>query len=235
MSLLGRVFFSCLAILSSALFADSTEMGPFYSQYAQDQFVYNNFFQGKRDGIFVDIGAHNGVTISNSKFFEDSLNWRGICIEPIPEIFEQLEKNRKAICIQGCIANKEGTAQFIRFSGGYYGEMFSGLSNSYSESSFEYFKQEGLKYEMVEVQCYLLNNILEKNGLYHVDYLSIDTEGGELDILKSIDFEKFDIDVIGVENNTNTSRIARFLARKGYTFQKHVGADDIFKKNPASG
>jgi FkbM family methyltransferase len=218
---------------SVAIFVNSTEIGPFYSQYEQDQFVYNNFFRDKRDGIFVDIGAHNGVTINNTKFFEDSLNWTGVCIEPIPDIFEQLQRNRKAICIQGCIAKQEGTAQFIKFSGGYYGEMFSGLSDSYAVSSFEYFKKEGLQYEIIDVRCYLLNNILEKNGIYHIDYLSIDTEGAELDILKSIDFKKFDIDVIGVENNTNTPKIARFLAYKGYAFQMHVGVDDIFKKNPS--
>lgn len=226
----NRIFISCLAFFFTTIFGFSQEPGPFYSQYEQDKFVYNQFFKDTYNGVFVDIGAHNGVTINNTKFFEDSLNWTGICVEPLPEIFEELQKNRKALCIQGCITAKEGIAHFIKFSGGYYGEMFSGLSDSYPSRSLDIIKSSGLDYEVIDVQCYLLNNLLEQSKLFHVDYLSIDTEGGELDILKSIDFNRFDIQVIGVENNSNSEDIANYLSHKGYKFVGHIGADDFFKK-----
>ena len=51
----------------------------YYSQFEQDKFVYENFFQGKTDGYFVDIGAHDGTTFSNSRFFEE-LGWTGVCV-----------------------------------------------------------------------------------------------------------------------------------------------------------
>ena len=58
-----------------------------YSQYEQDIYILNNFFQNKKDGMFVDIGAHDGVTISNSLLFE-KIGWNGICVEPLPKIFD---------------------------------------------------------------------------------------------------------------------------------------------------
>jgi len=54
----------------------------FYSQYNQDKFIYENFFHNKKEGVFIDIGAYDGLMLSNSKFFEDTMNWTGICIEP---------------------------------------------------------------------------------------------------------------------------------------------------------
>ena len=62
----------------------------FYSQFEQDKFVYENFFINKNKGYFVDIGAHDGVTFSNSKFFEE-LEWDGVCIEPNPKVFSILD------------------------------------------------------------------------------------------------------------------------------------------------
>jgi len=207
----------------------------FYSQFGQDKYVFESFFKDKKDGIFVDVGAYDGVVMSNSKFFEDTMNWKGICIEPIPEIFEKLQKTRKAKCIHGCISNTEGVAQFFHItSEKCCVGMLSGLLDKYDPRHMHRAKREtdeaDERYEVINVPCYLLNNILEENDIYHIDYLSIDTEGGELDILKSIDFDKFDIEIIGVENNFNDPMFQQFLKTKGYVLIKHLGCDEIYKK-----
>jgi hypothetical protein len=88
----------------------------YYSQSQQDKFLYEKFFKDKKDGVFVEIGAYNGIVYSNTKFFEE-LGWSGICIEPIEDVFKELKKNRKAICIQGCISNKKGKSKFLRVKG----------------------------------------------------------------------------------------------------------------------
>ena len=156
--------------------------------------------------------------------------------EPIPEIFEKLQKNRKVKCINACISNKEGTSQFFHItSEKCYLGMLSGLLDKYDPRHMhrakKEIKQEGEKYEIINVSCYSLNNILEENNIYHIDYLSIDTEGGELDILKSIDFEKYDIDVISVENNFHDHEFQIFLKKKGYILVANLGCDEIYKKN----
>jgi len=203
----------------------------FYSQFYQDQYVYENFFQDKTEGVFIDIGAHDGIDINNTKFFEE-IGWKGICIEPIPEVFARLRNNRSAICIEGCISNRSGTGYFLRCKG--YTEMLSGLYDNYDLEHLERIKREQRIYggstEFLEVQLYKLNDLLEKHNLFHVDYLTIDTEGNELDILKSIDFERFYIDVIDVESNYDDGPLLSFLTSKGYQKKKKLGCDYIFRK-----
>ncbi len=205
----------------------------YYGQCQQDKYLNEAYFKNKRRGTFVEIGAHNGVAYSNTKFFED-LGWKGICIEPIPEVFEELKTNRKALCIQGCISDKPGKAKFLHVKGP---EMLSGLLNKYEAEHLKRVHREVAEVgseggtEVIEVDCFLLNDILEQTKTYHVDLLSIDTEGGELGIIKSIDYDKFDIDLIDVENNYNCPEIKTFLTSKGYSLVINTGWDEIYKKN----
>ena len=79
-----------------------------YSQYGQD-ILLNNLIN-KQNGFFIDIGAHDGICFSNSYLFETELEWNGICIEPLPNIFKKLEKNRKCILAD---VGEGGTARFF--------------------------------------------------------------------------------------------------------------------------
>ena len=90
--IISFVFKTLVFIASINMFGENTT---FYSQFGQDAFVFKEFFENKQNGIFIDIGAHDGESFSNSKFFEKTLNWKGICIEPIPEVFQELKKKSK--------------------------------------------------------------------------------------------------------------------------------------------
>jgi hypothetical protein len=61
----------------------------FYSQYGQDIFI-SGLFQGKKDGVFVDIGAYDGIIMSNTYYLERELGWTGVCVEADKEIYERL-------------------------------------------------------------------------------------------------------------------------------------------------
>lgn len=200
----------------------------FYSQYEQDRFLYQKFFKDVKNGVFVDIGAHDGISFSNSYFFEQTLDWTGICIEPIPEVYALLKKRRKAICIEGCICSKWNTVPFLRYKGDR--EMFSGIIDpsrfSYDQNDFH--TKFGDTAEIITVKCFDLTQLLLEYGITHVNYLSLDTEGGELDILKSIDFNLIEIDVIGVENNISSSCFRDFLIPLGYKKVIGLGVDEIF-------
>ena len=74
---------------------------------------------------------------------------------------------------------------------------------------------------------FFLKTILDRHGITHIDYLSIDTEGNELSILKTIDFEKFDIEIIDVENNYNSPDIRNFLKSKGYQLKKKLSVGQL--------
>ncbi len=206
----------------------------YYSQCGQDKMIHENYFWDYKSGVFVDIGAHDGITLSNSYFFEQELGWTGICIEPIPEIFDQLVANRKCRCIQGCIANYSGDGQFLRVvspPGTYNIELLSGLEKYYHPLHFQRLNYElsrhGGSVQSIKVKCYLLNDVLKQNNITHVNFLSIDTEGGEFEILSSIDFSQVQIDVITVEDNYNDSRFLPFLKEKGFCFVQRIGEQDL--------
>ena len=76
----------------------------FYSQYKQDEWLYNNHFKNKKNGTFLEIGADDGIDKSNTKFFED-LGWVGMCIEASPKRFKLLKNNRNCICGRSCFNN----------------------------------------------------------------------------------------------------------------------------------
>lgn len=209
----------------------------YYSQFEQDKYINEKIFKNKKNGIFFEIGAYDGILSSNSYYFEKNLDWKGVCVEPIENLFNRLKRNRKCICINGCIWNKIGPAKFYKFShpGGFiFGEC--GLIDSYDsrqlQKMYERCKNEkNCILTTLEVHCYKFNDICLQNSISHIDYLSIDTEGSELLILKSIDFNNIEIAVISVENNYNEPAIQNFLKTKGYKFINRLGVDDIYKKN----
>ncbi len=220
-------------LLSLCVFINQFGFGNYYSQCQQDQFVNEHFFINLRGGTFLEIGAHNGITYSNTYFFEKELGWRGICVEPMPERFAELQACRNCVCIQGCVADREGLGVLLQVSSPFVNtEMLSGLLDKYDPRHLERVKVEierfGGSYETIEVQCYLLNDLLEKNGITHLNFLSIDTEGGEFDILSSIDFSNYKIDVITVEDNYGDPRFIPFLKEKGYHYVTLLGQDLIF-------
>jgi len=204
----------------------------FKSQYGQDEYLNSNIFKNKKNGVFVDIGAHNGVSLSNTYFFEKELDWTGLCVEPNPKIFHELCNNRSSININGCawICNEKKIFRLIEG----YSEMLSGLVETYDSRHVDRIHRECIeknsKYVDVNIDCYEINSLLSENGLFKVDLLSIDTEGSELKILESIDYDIFKIDVIIVENNYKDLSLQNFLLSKGYYLYDKIKIDDIYVK-----
>ena len=204
----------------------------FYSQYGQDIFLVERVFRGMTGGFFIDIGAGDGITLSNTYYFERSLGWTGICFEPNPTVFESLQQNRKCLCINGAVSDRKGEARFLKIDG--YSEMLSGLVGKYEPLHVTRIEREltvygGTRREIM-VPCYELNEILAKNGVSHVDYLSIDTEGSEFDILKSLDFKRIAFRATSVENNYGDDRIEKHLNGRGFRLAAILGPDEIYLK-----
>lgn len=201
----------------------------FYSQFQQDQFVYDVFFKDKTDGVFVDIGAHNGKTDSNSLFFEN-LGWSGFCIEPNPEMFDQLQSVRKCKCLPYAVGDKNQILKFFQIKQENL-SVLSGLVDEFSESAIrrinEYDLENTQQYDYIDVECKTFDSLID---VYNIDFLSLDTEGNELKILQSIDFNKYDIDVITVENNDYDNKFLDFFNTKNYKLVVKLGCDEVYKK-----
>jgi FkbM family methyltransferase len=202
----------------------------YHSQYGQDKYLETHVFKGFQNGVFVDVGAHDGETLNNTLFFEEERGWSGINVEPIPDVFEKLEA-RRPHCINVCCAVDEtsGTAEFLLNTG--YTEMLSGLHNQYNSSHKKRIETEIQTYggtsTVIQVPTRRLDEIFKEHKIDHVHYLSIDVEGAERSVLKSINFKKVFIDVIEFEDNyPNVSQnIVNDLERKGYQLLEKSGID----------
>lgn len=201
----------------------------FYSQFGQDKFLYENYFKSKPEGTFVDIGAHDGISGSNSYFFE-LLGWNGICFEPIPSVFEKLKQNRKCDLRNLALSNKKETQQFFVIEG--HSEMLSGLVSQYEQAHIarilKEIEEHNQKYNYIDVECSTFNDEVD---LKNIDILSIDVEGSEFSILKTIDFSKYNISFIVFEMNYMNQNLLNFMNSKNFSFIHQAGIDLIYKNN----
>lgn len=206
--------------------------GNYKSQAGQDQFINEMFFHNKKNGVFLDIGAHDGQSFSNTYFFEKDLQWKGICFEPLPHLFKKLRECRDCICINACVSKNEGTVPFLHLDS--CDEMLSGMCGTYDARQLQTvmndIAQFGGECKILQVPSVSLNKIVKEYGINHVDFLSLDTEGSELEILKSIDFSQITIDIITVENNFNEGSIQTFLEENGFIFITRLHVDDIYMR-----
>lgn len=205
-------------------------MKEYYGQYGQDKFLNEFLFKNKKNGVFVDIGANDGVNLSNTYFFEKNLHWKGVCFEPLEEAFNKLKKNRTSINIYGCASDYNGTDTFLSIKGP--GEMLSGLKSEYDARHLKHIEDtiasQGGSIEETLVQCFDVNEILKKHNIKNIDFISIDTEGGELDILKGINFEFFKVKAITIENNYSEPNILRWMQKNGFYRIGYMSKDEIY-------
>lgn len=188
---------------------------------------------GKSRGVFVEFGACDGKTLSNSYLLEKYHGWQGVLSEPSTVWHEQLYKNRKCKIETKCVGERSG--EQVRFSEVERPE-FSGLS---SLSSNKDEKSDVIKISLVETIS--LNELL-KNSISHkfINYLSVDTEGGEYKILSSLNWNTWSFDFVSVEHNYSDEErhLETLFIEKGYTrvlddisdFDAWFLRNDLFKK-----
>jgi FkbM family methyltransferase len=209
----------------------------FYSQYQQDEYLERNVFHGYKNGFFMDIGAHDGVSLNNTLYFEKQNNWTGLNVEPIKSVYDKLTVNRPSCINLNCaVSDIDGTAQFYCNTG--YTEMLSGLKNNYDQRHFERLNRDNREHnsvtQVINVETKRVDTICDTYNIKRIHYLSIDVEGAEFEVIKSINFDKVFIDLIEFENNyDDLSRpIVTYLESKNFVvIHRNL---DIFMINKAS-
>lgn len=195
----------------------------------QDVFIAE-LLGNKRNGVFFDIGANDGITISNSMYFEKNLGWAGVAVEPIPSIFNVLKSNRDCHLVNGCVSPEAGTLKFLEMVGG--PNMLSTLEQHNNGLVARRIKKNAKKHrseiKTIDVKCFTFSDLTQKFGIKEIDFLSVDTEGGELEILKSIDFDETPVSVISVENNYYTRSIRNYLESEGFLYIGTSKVDEIY-------
>jgi FkbM family methyltransferase len=199
------------------------------SQLRQDLLVLylENF---KRKGFFVEFGATNGIDLSNTYLLETEFGWDGILAEPAVCWQPDLKLNRMAAIENRCVWSSSGA--HIEFNETAIPELSTVDSFSYSDLHSTG-RKTGKRYI---VETISINDLLkEYKAPRHIDYLSIDTEGSEFEILSSLDFEQYSFGVITCEHNFTIGRekIHALLNSHGYTriFTEISGFDDWYVRS----
>lgn len=184
------------------------------SQNGQDLFalIANDFKSG---GVFIEFGAYDGIIFSNTFLLEKEFGWTGILIDPIPRHYESLKQNRKCRLIQGAITAEHQESVLI--------EELPASDLSRLVRKRKLFKKVHV------VEAFTLQEVIDKNlTSSEIDFLSIDIEGGDIEILRSLDLTKYKIKAICVEHNyrANSDRIIAHMHKNNY---EHVFSE--FSKN----
>jgi FkbM family methyltransferase len=199
----------------------------FFSQSGQDAWLEANVFRGKRDGVFVEIGGYDGVTGSNTLFFEMMRGWSGLLIEPSPAPHAQAEQARRCPCLRLAVAGAEGEAAFLDVRAGL--TQMGGLIDSYDAKTRTAVEADPRhKGAVIRVPTRPLADILDEHGLTEIDYISLDVEGGEMAVLSAFPFAKYRIAAWTIENNAGGEEIAELMQTKGYRLAEALGVDDVY-------
>jgi len=187
------------------------------SQAGQDFWVYSEAFNQKRHGYFLDIGAHDGINMSNTYTLESHYEWTGLCVEANPKTFSKLIRNRTAMCANLCLDESEGIVNFaLRDGRGGIVEQYPTNSSNANE-----------RCPIVELRTISLVTLLEKyNAPTTIDYLSIDVEGAEERILGNFDFDTYVFKTMTIERPSKKLRST--LDENGYLLVKEIPNLDCF-------
>jgi len=191
-------------------------------------------------GFFVELGANDGIKQSNTFYFEKNLGWNGILIEPIKTKYLKCLKYRSPknyFYNNACVGInfKRDKIKMI------YSDLMSSIDDKEIINKIDAKKhaKDGEKYllknEKIEefwVSTKTLNDILQEvNTPKLIDFLSLDVEGSELEVLNGIDFKIYNFKFILVESR-NDDEIIKYLSNKNYNFLEKISKRDlIFKYN----
>lgn len=188
----------------------------YYGQWSPpaDEVLYKNYFSNKKDGFFIECGAGDGISDSNTKFFE-SLGWSGICLEPSPVAFSQLCNNRKnSICLQLGLSDKDGD---IGFTEAVNSANLAGGAVEYHPSLKAFVGACGYNFYPMTIRATRYDTLVSYLCIEHVDLLSLDVEGHEVAVIFGM--SKTLPSVICVEYTCiGINRVKRLLYQRGYRF-----------------
>lgn len=203
-------------------------ISPSYSQCDEDKIIAQHFAPDYK-GICIDIGAADGIGLSNTYYFEKH-GWKCVCVEPNPWMFEKLNKNRKhAInAAVGLNNNREVDFKVVTLQGGNQTAISSLEVDQRLMQSHAHFNPQ---INIIKVQERTLDSILKDfDWISHVDFVTIDTEGTELDVLKGFNIDKWSPKLFCIENNFNDPEITGYLEKFRYKKILRNEVNDFYEK-----
>jgi FkbM family methyltransferase len=188
-----------------------------YAQWGEDRLVWE-YFHRKPHGFFIEVGANDPVTGSQTYLLERK-GWTGILVEPQPWCCNRLRQRRQSTVFQAACGSpaQRGQARFH-------------IAKNDSRSAMSQYDHDGSVtwIDAIDVLVLTLDDILEKAGQCSLDFLSIDVEGGELDVLKGLSFQRYKPALVVVEDYVFTLDVHRYLVDQNYKLVKRTGSNNWY-------
>lgn len=210
----------------------------FYGQHQEDRLAFRylkRFPESELAKTYLDIGAYDGLHLSNTLFFE-KLGWRGICVEPDAEACQILRANRRCICLNLACGSHEGTIDFFTQPGRPMGT--TNIAAVPRLAAGWNFKPGDKKM----IPCQTVDKILDEHGFKEIDFVSIDVDGAEVQVLGGFDLARAGAKLICIETALNQVRahkwprehvaeIHRIITSHGYRLFKVHGPNSFYAKD----
>ena len=199
----------------------------FHGQFKEESFI-NTIFPDKTNGICVDVGAYDGISLSNTLYYENK-GWRALCIEPIPQAFQKCKKIRNE-CYQCCIG--EFDSDDIDFTIFHLNDNLCAISSLIpDERLIKSHKHLITNISKTKVKVRSLTSLLDELSFpLNIDFISIDTENTELDVLRGFNINKYNVKLFVIENNFNELYCEKYLEPYGYKKINRIGVNDFYLK-----
>lgn len=217
----------------------------FKAQFGEDRVLWE-VFRHRRSGYFIEVGAYDGVTLSNT-FFLEQMGWRGLLVEAMRPMCERAAAARPRSRVVHAAVGKRGSSGTTKFT---VAENVPVLSFMQADAEHvERCKKEGARLVEIEVPLRCLDDILrsEREGTadgegpwhakhgWRIDVLSIDVEGGELDVLDGFSLERFKPRVLIMENDRPAgAAIEPYLKERGYRKFHRQKINDFYVREDAA-
>ncbi|KAI8462754.1 MAG: hypothetical protein J3K34DRAFT_446772 [Monoraphidium minutum] len=200
------------------------------SQDKEDLDAWQKYFNALCHGTYLELGALDGVKFSNTYMYAHGLNWSGVLIEANPKSFQKLEVNRpKDIKFHAAVCRKTSVVHYANSRQAAVAGIWEFMPPSFRSAWYPgVASTEG----MAEVPCVPLQQLINKAGINFFDFFSLDVEGGELEVLYSIDFSSTAFGVIVIEADSHSQRknemVRTYLQSQGYRYRGLVHRNDWF-------
>jgi FkbM family methyltransferase len=192
-----------------------------YAQWGEDRLVWE-YFHLKPHGFFIEVGANEPVNISQTYLLEQN-GWEGILVEPQAECCTRLRqvRTRSKVIQAACGAPEQRGKALFRVATQQDRSMLANQRPA----------KEVVFTRTVEVETVTLDDILAESGNPNLDFLSIDVEGGELDVLRGLTLAKHRPGLILVEDDVYDLRLHSHLRAQGYKLVKRTGSNNWYVTN----
>lgn len=201
-----------------------------YSQSTEEQIILDYF--GDKTGTLLSLGENDGETFSNSKALIEK-GWVATLFEPSPEAFKKLielhQWNPNIVCIEKAVSNFNGKTVFFH-SGEHIGKGDISLLSTLKKEETKRWGDTA-KFEEIEVDCIDFKKLLELSPYKTFDFISIDCEGVEIDILKQMNFDELETKLLCVENNgKDEDKFNEIIIPFGFTIIHRTAENLIYAK-----